>query len=450
MKLYPHHPLAELFPMIEGDEYASFVADIKANELQRPVLLVKEGRQLLVADGRTRQKACNEAGVQCRYEEWDGKGDLLKKICSLNMRNRTMSKTDRAVTAEAAMTHIDLPPETAANLQSGNRALIERIATLKADIASEMFGVSPRYIHHVRSIRKFAPRTYKALQAREINLSQAISRVEREKREKDATAKAAEAKITKGALKLIHGDAVEEMGRLPGGCATVVFIDPPYNNKWAYDSDPTGDDLNDGEYLDGMQRVITSATRLLAANGSIFVLIDDNYTDHFGLILRRIGGLHRRNTIVWWETFGVHQTGNFSRCARFLHYYTIGKKGFIWHPVPVESARQRLGDSRANQDGKCPDNVWQIPRVNGNDSERVPFEDMPPQVPVELPRRAILAASEPGDLVVDCFNGNGTTGLAAILAGRKYIGIDRSAKYLEQSERWIKSQIASRKEGDNA
>jgi DNA modification methylase len=73
---------------------------------------------------------------------------------------------------------------------------------------------------------------------------------------------------------------------------------------------------------------------------------------------------------------------------------------------------------------------------------------MPPQLPVELPKRAILATSEPGDLVVDCFNGNGTTGLAALLTGRKYLGIERSEKYAAQSERWIKAQLSQHQQAD--
>jgi DNA modification methylase len=48
--------------------------------------------------------------------------------------------------------------------------------------------------------------------------------------------------------------------------------------------------------------------------------------------------------------------------------------------------------------------------------------------------------------VLDCFNGNGTTGRAALLAGRKYIGIDRSAKYAKQSEQWIHAAIQAASE----
>jgi DNA modification methylase len=279
------------------------------------------------------------------------------------------------------------------------------------------------------------------MRSREINLSQAIQRVERARRERESARAAKEAKLAKSAMKIIVGDNIEEMGQMVKGSVDLCFIDPPYNNGWKYDGDITKDDLPEGEYLDQMQRTFNAVVPLLSRKASLFVLIDDNYSDHFGILLRR-SGLHRRNTIVWWETFGVHQRGNFSNCARYLHYYTARPNGFVWHPELIESARQRTKDPRANPNGKVPDNIWQIPRVVGSDRDRVPFEDAPPQVPVELPLRCILAAADPGDLVLDCFHGNGTTGLAAMQAGRKYIGIERSAKYARQSEQWMKSQLS--------
>ncbi|HZL37281.1 MAG TPA: site-specific DNA-methyltransferase, partial [Tepidisphaeraceae bacterium] len=63
-----------------------------------------------------------------------------------------------------------------------------------------------------------------------------------------------------------------------------------------------------------------------------------------------------------------------------------------------------------------------------------------------IPERCIRIASDPGDTILDPFNGNGTTGIAALRAGRKYIGIDRSKLYLEQSRKWIATQVAKVKE----
>ena len=61
--MLPAHPLADLFPPIEGEEFAEFIAALKANGLREPVV-THDGK---VLDGRTRQRACQTAGVECRY-----------------------------------------------------------------------------------------------------------------------------------------------------------------------------------------------------------------------------------------------------------------------------------------------------------------------------------------------------------------------------------------------
>jgi site-specific DNA-methyltransferase (adenine-specific) len=94
--------------------------------------------------------------------------------------------------------------------------------------------------------------------------------------------------------------------------------------------------------------------------------------------------------------------------------------------------------------GRLPPNVWPLVRITSQDEERCPWlseKGNAPQLPRELPERCILLATNPGDLVLDPFNGNGITGIAAILNDRRYIGIDRDKKGLEQARRWIEHQI---------
>ena len=68
------HPLAELFPMIEGAEFGGLVEDIKANGLRQPICL-HEGK---ILDGRNRYLACEAAGVQPRFEPFPNSGDRLR------------------------------------------------------------------------------------------------------------------------------------------------------------------------------------------------------------------------------------------------------------------------------------------------------------------------------------------------------------------------------------
>jgi hypothetical protein len=79
------HPLAEVFPLMEGSEFDAFVADIKANGLREPILLY-DGK---ILDGRNRARACAEAGIAARVSEHHAGcahiGDPAAYVISVNI-----------------------------------------------------------------------------------------------------------------------------------------------------------------------------------------------------------------------------------------------------------------------------------------------------------------------------------------------------------------------------
>lgn len=88
-----------------------------------------------------------------------------------------------------------------------------------------------------------------------------------------------------------------------------------------------------------------------------------------------------------------------------------------------------------DQRGKNPGDVWSIATQPFPGAH---FAVMPP----ELARRAVLAGCKPGGTVLDPFSGSGTTGLVAQQTGRKYVGIDLNADYLDLSLRTRLQQAA--------
>jgi ParB-like chromosome segregation protein Spo0J len=66
------HPIADIFPLMEGAEYETLRADIAANGLQVPIWLHVDGR---IIDGRNRYRACQETGAEITVQEWDGDPD---------------------------------------------------------------------------------------------------------------------------------------------------------------------------------------------------------------------------------------------------------------------------------------------------------------------------------------------------------------------------------------
>ena len=77
------HPLANLLPMLDGEAFAAFVADIRANGLIEPITIYKG----LVLDGRNRLKACQAAGIEPWFVEYDG-DDPLSFVLSQNLHRQ--------------------------------------------------------------------------------------------------------------------------------------------------------------------------------------------------------------------------------------------------------------------------------------------------------------------------------------------------------------------------
>ncbi len=90
------HPLADIFPLLEGEEFEELVKDVKANGLQQPIVL----HQGKILDGRNRYRACLEAGVVPRWDEFPG-GDPHDYVISANVHRRHLtSKQKRELIAK--------------------------------------------------------------------------------------------------------------------------------------------------------------------------------------------------------------------------------------------------------------------------------------------------------------------------------------------------------------
>jgi site-specific DNA-methyltransferase (adenine-specific) len=246
-----------------------------------------------------------------------------------------------------------------------------------------------------------------------------------------------------GQAEVIHGDSLVEMAKIAPGSVRLLFADPPYNQGVDYGDREEADRRPDEQYLSWCGQWIAAGVRALAADGSMWVLISEDYVDHFGILIRR-AGLFRRCVIPWHEGFGTYRANNFGRCCRFLLYCVKDPRRFVFHPDEVRcpSARQtEYNDRRANPDGKVFDNLGEIDRVCGNHPERIP--GFPTQLPRELLRRVVPCATDPGDLVVDPFSGSATTGVVCLETGRRFVGIERQEKFVRLSrERLARQTVA--------
>lgn len=96
---YEFHPLANLFPLLEGPEFGALVDDISVHGLREPVVL-HEGK---ILDGRNRYRACVEAQIEPRFKKWDGHGTPLAFVVSKNLHRRHLNESQRAMIAARLM-----------------------------------------------------------------------------------------------------------------------------------------------------------------------------------------------------------------------------------------------------------------------------------------------------------------------------------------------------------
>jgi len=89
---YEYHELANLFPLMDESQYSDLVADIKENGLIELIIL-HEGK---ILDGRNRYNACNDAGVEPNFVEYEGE-DALSYVISLNLNRRHLNESQRAM-----------------------------------------------------------------------------------------------------------------------------------------------------------------------------------------------------------------------------------------------------------------------------------------------------------------------------------------------------------------
>ena len=128
-------------------------------------------------------------------------------------------------------------------------------------------------------------------------------------------------------------------------------------------------------------------------------------------------GFYLYDRRVWvkdaaWENSRWH-TISYRAVDEFEYIYVF------WKPGITKVDRSKLSNKDwVNWGSRA---VWEIPSVRSNSDHDSKF-------PVELPRRVIKLYTDTDDIVIDCFIGSGTTALAAIAEGRKYIGMDKEIR----------------------
>ncbi|MFZ2487193.1 MAG: DNA methyltransferase [Anaerolineae bacterium] len=250
--------------------------------------------------------------------------------------------------------------------------------------------------------------------------------------------------------RLINGDSLEQLKQIPDNSIDFVFTDPPYNLGKQYNG--YSDDLEIQEYFQWCDAWIAQLARILKPGRTLTLLNIPLWSVRHFLFLQTV--LQFQNWIAWDAlSFPV-------RLIMPAHYTILafskgpsrelpGLTGTAGCTSPASAppafkALQPMGETyclragciqdrklrKIDDRGPLTDLWWDIHRVKHN-SRRV---DHPTQLPPHLLYRLISIFTKPGELVLDCFNGSGTTTLAAHQLGRHYIGIEKSPDYFRLAQ----------------
>ncbi|MBI3814512.1 MAG: site-specific DNA-methyltransferase, partial [Nitrospinae bacterium] len=228
----------------------------------------------------------------------------------------------------------------------------------------------------------------------------------------------------------------------------LIYIDPPFATKQEFrgnqDQKAYQDKIAGAKFLEFLRKRLVFLRELLSEDGSIYVHLDWKKVHYVKVLLDEVFGETKfRNDLIW-KYFGPTSTEkNFPRKHDILLFYTKSdnynfneeatlieyddKAVRRYDKMDKEGKRYKFyydNDGTVRKaymkEGK-PTEIFEIPFVQGTAEERIGY---PTQKPEALLDRIIKASSNPGDLVMDCFAGSGTTLAVAEKLGRRWIGVD--------------------------
>jgi ParB-like chromosome segregation protein Spo0J len=151
------HPLADIFPLMEGEEFDELVADIKAHGLIEPVALYDE----MILDGRNRYRACIKAGLEPKLTPFRG-SDPAAFVISKNINRRHLTTAQRAAIAA------DL-----ATMKSGARTDLAGNQARSQSEAAKLLNVSRDSAQRATEVKKASPELHEQVKEGKISLAAA-------------------------------------------------------------------------------------------------------------------------------------------------------------------------------------------------------------------------------------------------------------------------------------
>jgi len=236
--------------------------------------------------------------------------------------------------------------------------------------------------------------------------------------------------------KIICGDSEEILKKLPSNCIDLIFTSPPYNFGLSYDASVDGIDWN--KYFDKLFTIFKECIRVLKYGGRIVVNVQPLFSDYIP-IHHIISDFFIQNKLIWkgeilWEkhNYSCKYTawGSWKSPSNpYLKYTWEFLEVFCKGDLKKTGLKEDI-DITGDEFKKWVYAKWDIaPEKNMKRYKH------PAMFPEELVRRVLKLFSYRNDIILDPFNGVGSTTLVAKKLDRRFLGIDISEKYCETAKK---------------
>jgi hypothetical protein len=204
---YAHHPIANIFPLLQTGELAELSDDIKQNGLKQPIYLY-EGK---ILDGRNRFAACQSAGVEPKFEQYTGDSPT-SFVISLNLKRRHLTTSQAAAVAVDALPFFESEARKRQEAGNNQHRVTQKVAEGSKGEAREkvaaVLHTNRQYVSDAKAIKAKAPERFEQIRTGE----KTIREVKREMRREDQEVKikaaqdAPKPKVVKGPFDVILAD----------------------------------------------------------------------------------------------------------------------------------------------------------------------------------------------------------------------------------------------------
>ena len=243
-------------------------------------------------------------------------------------------------------------------------------------------------------------------------------------------------------FKLIQGDSLKILKNIEPKSIDMIFADPPYflSSDGISCSGGKMVSVNKGDWdktisIEEKHRFnrkwIKLCYQILKDDGTIWISGTMHNIYSIGMALEQ-EGFKIINNITWEK---LNPPPNIS-CRYFVH----STETILWAKKNIKNAKHKFNYSLMKElnNGKQMKDVWKSSLTKPSEKK---CGKHPTQKPIEILEKVILSSTNEGDMILDPFNGSGTTGITANRLKRKYIGIEKEKKYLDLT--------IKRKESDN-